>query len=147
MVEAGSRGRGGAPLPRRRAQTLLFIFAIVGIAAATAVGFVLARADAQTAVEDEAGQAAQQAAGSIETTLATSIASIAGAGLAVGPEGDLDTAAFEGFAADLLAIGEVRNLALLGEEPAGSGRFVVVAEASADPGGPTVGDDHSGDPV
>jgi serine phosphatase RsbU (regulator of sigma subunit) len=98
-----------------RAQTWLFTFAIVGLVVATVVGFVLARADAEASVEGRAQRAADQAAVAVATAVDGALASLAGAPVLVGDDGEVDREAFDAYAGGLLAAGEVRSLALIVE--------------------------------
>lgn len=103
----------GVAAPRRRAQTWLFTFAILGLVAATVVGHLLARADAEDTVDARAQRAADQAAVAVTSAVDSALASLAGAPVLVGPDGGLDRAAFDAFAGGLLASGDVRSLAMI----------------------------------
>jgi CHASE1-domain containing sensor protein len=175
VAVGGSEVAGGSAPPRRRAQSLLFAVALLGLVAATVVGFLLARVDADDVVDDRADRAALQAAASVEASLATAMTSIAGAGVALDADGELDPATFQAFADDVLAGGEVRSLALVGEvpersradveaqlgvpisvlgpdgalvpAPAAAVHHVVIAFAAVEPGRSPLGLDYAGDPV
>ena len=103
-MPAGTSGAlRGVAAPRMRAQTWLFAFAIAGLVAATTVGFVLARADAEETVEGRAQRAAEQAAVAVTTAVDGALASLAGAPVLVGDDGEVDREAFEAYAGGLLA--------------------------------------------
>lgn len=157
-----------------RAQTWLFTFAIVGLVVATVVGVVLARADAEESVDGRAQRAADQAAVAVTSAVEGALASLAGAPVLVGEDGEVDRDAFDAFAGGLLAAEEVRSLALIVEvddaerpaveallgapisvledgalvpAPEADAHYPVVGFATAAAGVTALGLDYGGDPI
>jgi sensor domain CHASE-containing protein len=119
------------PRGRSRVQARLFTLGLVGLAAGTVAGFVLAQREAGRQLDRQAAEAAEAAADSLEAEVDRSVAGLAGAGILLDADGELDQAAFEAFAGSLLAQEAVTGLGLVAVVP-GSER----AELEARLGGP-----------
>jgi serine phosphatase RsbU (regulator of sigma subunit)/CHASE1-domain containing sensor protein len=127
-AEVGAQS-GGARW-RRRAQSWLFTLAVLGTVAATVGGFLLARDDAEHAVEGRGQRAAEQAAVAVQAAIRTALSSLEGGGAVVAPDGTLDRQVFDAFAADLLHGGQVFGVALI-DEVEGPDRAAVEAMIGA----------------
>ncbi len=116
MVGPGTDVGNRRPRPSRdrRLQTGLFALAFVGLASGTAVGTLLARNDARAALDRRTERAADRGATALESEVQRKIAGLAGAGVIVGPDGELQPEVFSALTADLLAAGEVDGTALIG---------------------------------
>lgn len=139
------RALTAADRPPRRAQTWLFTLGLVALVLGTVAGVLAARYRAVQNLDRRAEEAAAQAAAVLETELAHAVSGLSGAGAVVAPDGSIDVAVFQRFAADLFDAAEVESLVLAGVDDA-TGAFPVLAVAP-ETGPSLVGDDLATDPV
>ena len=113
-VVARSGGSTEAAGPRgRRLQAVLFVLALVALAAATAVGYLVLRDRDADRLEDEEASVAARSAGSTETLVAGAAAALAGADAIVDDTGAVDVGAFARFGAGVVDTGTTDAVLLL----------------------------------
>lgn len=112
----------GAPTAERtqgrRLQSILFLVALFAIAAGTVVGFFGARRWESRDAEEETAGIAVAAANSTATIIGRAVDTLGGASALLTGDGSLDLVAFQAFAADLAANGDVGLVALVSVVPA-----------------------------